>query len=225
MPPREAHAAIVSADAAEAADHDGGLVSSNATAKRTTPPPSVDSLDDAQRARRGRIVATALEMMLEMDYERIQMKDISAAAGVALGTTYRYFVSKDHLLSEALLKWSERFPLASPTPTGRSVDQLKQGYRRAVRAFEPHPTVYGTMVVLEGSSDPYAVPLFQEFARRNIEAFEHHLPRIAAERRMKIINVMSAVLNQHLRAWVLGRGTIDDVYTSIDDAAELLVGS
>ena len=47
--------------------------------------------------------------MGDHDYDSLQMKDITAAAGVALGTTYRYFSSKDHLVAEALLAWSEQF--------------------------------------------------------------------------------------------------------------------
>ena len=44
-----------------------------------------------------------LELMLERDYDSLQMKDITAASGVALGTVYRYFSSKEHLVAEGLL--------------------------------------------------------------------------------------------------------------------------
>ena len=55
------------------------------------------------------------------DYDSLQMKDITAAAGVALGTTYRYFNSKDHLVAEALLAWSEQFNAkARPRPAAAS---------------------------------------------------------------------------------------------------------
>ena len=193
--------------------------------KRAAEPPAVESLDDVQRQRRARIVDAAIAMMLDTEYERIQMKDVTAAAGVALGTTYRYFASKEHLLAQALLSWSERFPpLDEPTSSGRSVDQLKMAYRRAVRAFEPHPTVYGTMVVLQATTDPWAVPLFLDFAARQTESFARYLPRIASPRRENIVAVMSAVLDVHLRAWSLGQQTIKEVYATVDMAAELLLG-
>jgi TetR/AcrR family transcriptional regulator, cholesterol catabolism regulator len=196
------------------------------TTKRAAEPPAVDSLDEVQLERRARIVDAAIEMMLETEYERIQMKDVTAAAGVALGTTYRYFASKEHLLAQALLAWSERFPpLDEPTSSGRSVDHLKKAYRRAVRAFEPHPTAYGAMVVLQATTDPWAVPLFNEFAARQTESFARYLPRIASPRREQLVTVMSAVLDVHLRAWCLGQQTIRQVYATLDTTAELLLGN
>ena len=80
------------------------------------PPPRVESLDVRQRARRDRIVQATVQLMSVKDYDSLQMKDITAAAGVALGTTYRYFSSKDHLVAEALLAWSEQFNRARARP-------------------------------------------------------------------------------------------------------------
>src|SRR5688572_25701707 len=100
-------------------------------------PPVVDELDATQRARRERIIAAALQLMIERDYDQIQMKDVTSAGGVALGTTYRYFSSKEHLFAEALVAWAGRFPAAAaPDTAGPSLDRLKATFRRAVRAFE-----------------------------------------------------------------------------------------
>ena len=165
----------------------------------------------------------AMLMMMRTDYDRIQMKDVTATAGVALGTTYRYFTSKDHLMAEALLRWSEGFPPDPPVSAGRSVDQLKLAFRLAVRAFEPHPTVYGALVLLQAATDPYAVASFDRFALGQTEAFGRFLPRIAPKRRAQIVMVMSAVLDVQLRNWTVGRLSIGDVYRNLDAAAELVL--
>jgi len=188
-------------------------------------PPAVEDLTATQRARRARIVDAAIGLMLTVDHSRIQMKDVTAAAGVALGTTYRYFASKDHLLAEALLAWSERFPAVGPAavPT-RSVDQLKAAYRYAVRAFEPHPTAYDTMTALQRTTDPFAVAAYEEFARRRTTAFAAFIPGIPSPTREDIVMVMSSVLDNQLRMWALGRHPIADVYRALDVTAELLLG-
>ena len=186
-------------------------------------PPDLDSLDEAQLARRSRIVDAAMGMMLRIEYDKIQMKDVTAAAGVALGTTYRYFASKDHLMSEALLRWSEGFPTDPPVSGGRSVDQLKLAFRLAARAFEPHPTMYGALVVLQASTDPHAIEAFDRFASTQTTAFERFLPRIAPARRNRIVMVMSAVLDVQLRNWAVGRIAIADVYRNLDASADLLL--
>ncbi len=186
--------------------------------------PDPEALDDAQRERRARIVDAAIAMMLTTEYERIQMRDVTAAAGVALGTTYRYFASKDHLMSEAVLVWAERFPAQPPPVGGASRDRLKLAFKLAVRAFEPHPTAYGAVSILQASNDPLAAANYAAFASRQVESFERFIPRVRPDRRARIVLVMGAVLDTQLRSWALGRIPISQVHRALDDAADLLMG-
>ncbi len=189
------------------------------------PPPRVESLDVRQRARRDRIVQATVQLLSVKDYDSLQMKDITAAASVALGTTYRYFSSKDHLVAEALLAWAEQFnPREGEAPAGRSVDRVKIAFRRAARAFELYPCVYGHLLAVQASTDPLAMEVYDRFAARRLDAFGSFLARVPSPRREAIIAVMSAVLTAHLRAWTLGRESMEHVYDSLDSAAELLLG-
>src|SRR5579884_3629276 len=56
-------------------------------------------LTRAQQARRQRVVDSAMTLALEGGYDAVQMRDVAARAHVAMGTVYRYFSSKDHLLA------------------------------------------------------------------------------------------------------------------------------
>ena len=56
----------------------------------------------SQRARRERILAAALELASEGGYDAVQMREVAERADVALGTLYRYFPSKVHLLVSAM---------------------------------------------------------------------------------------------------------------------------
>ena len=58
------------------------------------------SLTTSQAARRGRVIEAALTLGADGGYDAVQMRDVATTAGVALGTIYRYFSSKDHLLAE-----------------------------------------------------------------------------------------------------------------------------
>ena len=188
------------------------------------PPPRRESLDVRQRARRDRIVQATMRLMVHTDYESLQMKDITAEAGVALGTTYRYFNSKDHLVAEALQAWAEQFRREGAAPTGRSVARVKIAFRRAARAFELSPCVYGHMLAVQASTDPLAIEMYNRFAERRLDAFSSFLERVPSPRREGIASVMSAVLTAHLRSWTLGRESIEEVYASLDTAADLLLG-
>ena len=64
-------------------------------------------LTRAQQARRQRVIDAAMALGLEGGYEAVQMRDVAAKADVAMGTVYRYFTSKDHLLAATLVHWVE----------------------------------------------------------------------------------------------------------------------
>jgi AcrR family transcriptional regulator len=188
------------------------------------PAPAPESLDVHQRARRDRIIHAALRLMATTPYENLQMKDITVEARVALGTTYRYFNSKEHLVAEALLVWATQFGQEVASSGPEPVDRVKVAYRRAVRAFELSPCVYDHMLAVQGSTDPRVREIFDLFASGQLDAFASYLSDVPSPRRGRVVAVMSAVLGEALRGWSLRRMTIDEVYEALDSAADLLVG-
>src|SRR5579871_5732919 len=60
------------------------------------------ALARSQAARRRRVLDATLRLAGEGGLDAVQMRDVAAAAGVALGTVYRYFSSKERLLLEAM---------------------------------------------------------------------------------------------------------------------------
>jgi len=188
-------------------------------------PLDVDALPEDQRQRRERIVRTAVTFLSEQEYERIQVKDVAAEAQVALGTLYRYFTSKDHLFAAALRAWSESFGrhVAEHPPQGTAAARVKLVFRRAARAFERQPNVYGVLLALRATTDPQARALVGMFNQQQTEAFGVVLARLASSRRAGVVSVMSAVLDANLREWHFGRKPIEAVYAAIDEAADLML--
>src|SRR5579863_10703356 len=62
----------------------------------------------AQRERRKRIIDATLALASKGGYDAVQMRAVAEKADVALGTLYRYFPSKIHLLVAALTEEFER---------------------------------------------------------------------------------------------------------------------
>src|SRR5688500_15188478 len=80
----------------------------------------------AQRDRRRRILDATLALASKGGYEAVQMRAVAERAGVALGTLYRYFPSKVHLLVAemarelgAALERVERSPVPGASATER----------------------------------------------------------------------------------------------------------
>src|SRR5262249_31075054 len=85
-----------------------------------------DSLPRGQQERRDTIVRAAI-CILEQggEYDAIQMRDIASEAGVALGTVYRYFSSKEHLYAAALLAWAATSPTGEAKRAAGSSDETR----------------------------------------------------------------------------------------------------
>lgn len=63
---------------------------------------STETETAAQRDRRARIVQAALALASRGGYDDVQMREVAERSDVALGTLYRYFPSKIHLLVSAM---------------------------------------------------------------------------------------------------------------------------
>lgn len=63
-----------------------------------------------------RILRAAAHIAAEKGLERVQMHEVAKAAGVAIGTLYRYFPSKTHLFTAVLAEQIDRFNENTPRP-------------------------------------------------------------------------------------------------------------
>src|SRR5665213_3745950 len=93
-------------------------------------------LTRAQQARRQRVIDAAMSLALDGGYEAVQMRDVAARADVAMGTVYRYFTSKDHLLAATLVHWVEQLdarlaqlPAQGDSVATRVIDVLDRALR------------------------------------------------------------------------------------------------
>lgn len=106
-------------------------------------------LTERQAERRARVIKAAIALANSGGYDAVQMRDVAAKARVALGTLYRYFSSKDHLLVSCLAQWTRELqqriavrPPGGETPSDRVVEVL----RRAATALERSPNLMGAFV-------------------------------------------------------------------------------
>ncbi len=113
-------------------------------------------------ARRARLIETATRLAAEGGYEAVQMRDVASRSGVALGTLYRHFQSKDELLLAALAEQiailrsrAEQRPASGDTPAERVADVL----RRACRALERRPELTAAMITAMTSAGDTPVKL------------------------------------------------------------------
>ena len=116
-----------------------------------------ETLTRSQAARRGRVIKAAMELAAQGGYDAVQMRDVASGAQVALGTIYRYFSSKDHLLAASLLEWSNDLQrrVAAKPPRGETTgEKVVDVLTRATRSMQRSRSLTAALIVAVTSSDP-----------------------------------------------------------------------
>jgi AcrR family transcriptional regulator len=188
-------------------------------------------LTERQAERRDRVVKAAIALANAGGYDAVQMRDVASKAGVALGTLYRYFSSKDHLLVSCLGQWTRDFqqrvalrPPAGTTPADRVVDVL----RRAASALERSPNLmaaFVTALTAISSDDPVGLSevsdvyeLLNEFVTGAMEDGEQ-------PEREAVIRVVGMVWLAALIARVRGWAHAGQMAEDLEAAVRLLLPS
>ncbi|WP_308294829.1 TetR family transcriptional regulator [Streptomyces sp. JJ66] len=109
-----------------------------------------------QRARRQGILRAATDLARGGGFEAVQMREVAESAGVALGTLYRYFPSKIHLLV-AVLQDQLRLlhgTLDADPPHGPGAGaRVAETLMRAFHAMRDEPHLASAMVRALTSAD------------------------------------------------------------------------
>ncbi|MBA3653417.1 MAG: TetR/AcrR family transcriptional regulator [Actinobacteria bacterium] len=186
----------------------------------------VTGLTAGQQARRERVVAAALELAAAGGYESVQMRDVSTKADVALGTIYRYFSSKDHLLAAAMadLTGGLHERVTDVPPKGASAaDRLVDVYRRATRALERQPKMTAALITALSSPDA-GVNENAALVRGHIAGMaEEILDDLDPRVRDDIVSVLGHVFYSTLTAWAHGRHPFSHVMRELERAIRLVV--
>jgi AcrR family transcriptional regulator len=193
----------------------------------TDDPALTDTLTKSQQARRERVIRAAMELGGEGGYDAVQMRDVSQRAGVALGTIYRYFSSKDHLLAAALVEWTydlER-QVARRPPSGETIaERLTDILSRATRAMEREAKLSAAVLQAMTSSDPSVtrcqLDMNEAMTRIQGLAFPDDFPE---DVRDGVIRTLEHVWFSALLGWVNGWLDFKVASDELSGAAHLLL--
>ncbi|MDQ2873287.1 MAG: cholesterol catabolism transcriptional regulator KstR [Actinomycetota bacterium] len=181
----------------------------------------------AQRERRKRILDATLALASKGGYDAVQMRTVAAAANVALGTLYRYFPSKIHLLVSELARELERTQEKLdrvPVPGETSYDRMLYVLHRMTRMMQREPMLTEAMTRAFMFADPSAAAEVNAVARlmeRMLTKAMHDGEPSAGD--MAIACVIGDVWLSSLVAWVTRRASASDVSNHLELAARLLL--
>ncbi len=194
----------------------------------TTTVGSADVETAAQRDRRSRIVQAALALASRGGYDDVQMREVAERSGVALGTLYRYFPSKVHLLVNAmgheLERMSTRLQRRS-IPGDTPSERVEWVLERATRSLQKDPNLTEAMIrAMMAADTSVAVEVASvraTMAGMIIEAIRGDGEPGADD--AQYAGVLQDVWFARQIAWLGGRISSADVWLDIERAIRLIL--
>ncbi len=188
----------------------------------------------AQRERRKRILDATYELASDGGFDAVQMRAVADRAEVALGTLYRYFPSKIHLLVSALAREFDRNEALikdmGPIPGASAAERVIFIMKRTTRGLQGDPKLTEALtrafmfadssVAAEIHTVGMSLTTMLTHAMHSGQSTEHTDP--TAED-VAIARVIGDVWLSALMAWVTGRSTAAETGAHLETAVGLLL--
>jgi AcrR family transcriptional regulator len=184
----------------------------------------------AQRERRKRILDATVALAREGGFDAVQMRAVADKAEVALGTLYRYFPSKIHLLVSALAREFERsettFREAS-IPGDTAAERVIWVMKGTTRGLQGDPKLTEALTRAFMFADASVATeihtvgmLLTAMLTRAMHPGDDHEP---TDEDVAIARVIGDVWLSALVAWVTGRSTAAETGAHLETAVGLLL--
>ncbi|MRH90381.1 cholesterol catabolism transcriptional regulator KstR [Nocardia sp. SYP-A9097] len=201
-----------------------------ASTGRTAPVTTLSEEDlssAAQRDRRKRILDATLALASKGGYDAVQMRAVAERADVAVGTLYRYFPSKVHLLVSALAREFEQLEgRRKPLPGGDPRERMHLMLTQITRAMQRDPLLTEAMTRAFMFADASAAAEVDRVGKVMDRFFARALSdEVPDERQLAIARVISDVWLSNLVAWLTRRASATDVTERLELTVDLLIGN
>ena len=193
----------------------------------------------SQLRRLRRIVDAAVALAEAGGFDGVRLRDVADASGVALGTLYKYFRSKEDVLLFAVNEDSAellRVIAARPPRGARAGERLVELFARATRGLTRRPNfaraVLRAIVASDASSAAQQAAFHLRMTRMIVGALRGKAPDVDAplsetvgtERERRIALVLQNVWFAALIGWASGLHPIATVTDRMQETIELLLG-
>jgi TetR/AcrR family transcriptional regulator, cholesterol catabolism regulator len=186
-------------------------------------------LPPSQRERRQRILEAARVLASKGGYDGVQMRDVADRAEVALGTLYRYFPSKVHLLvalmQDETARLAERLD-RRPVEGATAADRVTAALTRGIKGLQREPALAEAMtraLMFADASAAADVHSVTELTTRAITTAMQGPDRAPSEDDDAIARVIEQVWLSSMLAWLSGRSSTAQLTEDIQIAARLLL--
>ena len=187
-------------------------------------------LSRSQVERRQRILDAATSLASRGGFEAVQMRDVAERADVALGTLYRYFPSKVHLLVTIMHEQTNQLTqrLDRRPPRGdTAADRVLEVLTRATRALQRDPQLADAIIRALMFADASAAAEVNAVNSIMTEAIIKSIrgPNGGGDddEHRAVARVLEQVWWANILAWLSGRSSARQMSDDLGVAARLLL--
>ncbi|WP_141013478.1 TetR family transcriptional regulator [Nocardioides sambongensis] len=185
----------------------------------------------AQRDRRRRILDATYALASEGGFDAVQMRAVAEKADVALGTLYRYFPSKIHLLVSALgRQFDESVPRLTerPVPGDTPADRVLYVLKRMARGMQGDPKLTEALTRAFMFADSSVTAEIHAVGMSMTSLVTHAMRgnddgREITEEEIAVARVLGDVWLSALVAWVTGRSSAPETAAHMETAVRLVL--
>ncbi|MYV47065.1 TetR family transcriptional regulator [Streptomyces sp. SID2888] len=193
---------------------------------RTAAQPASSPLTKRQEARRRRILQASARLAGRGGFDAVQMREVAESSQVALGTLYRYFPSKVHLLVATMQDQLSRLheTLRKRPPAGETAgERAAETLMRAFHALRREPQLADAMVRALIFADRSVSPEVEQVSRRTtaiiLDAAGLDDP---TPDQLSAVRVIEHTWHSTLITWLSGRASVAQVEVDIETACRLI---
>ncbi|MDX3849615.1 TetR family transcriptional regulator [Streptomyces sp. AK02-01A] len=192
--------------------------------------PASTPLTERQQARRRRILTATAELAGRGGFDAVQMREVAEEAGVALGTLYRYFPSKIHLLLAITRERLERLHTAlreRPPGGADPAERVAETLMCAFRALQRDPQLADAMVRALTFADRSASREVDTVSRQTTAIILDAMGRAVGgdgptPEQLSAVRVIEQTWHAALIGWLSGRASAGQVRVDIGTVCRLI---
>jgi TetR/AcrR family transcriptional regulator, cholesterol catabolism regulator len=190
-------------------------------------PPSSPLLTERQEARRRRILRAGAELARRGGFDAVQMREVAELSQVALGTLYRYFPSKIHLLVATMqdqLRQIRETLRKRPPRDKDPAARVARTLMRAFRALRREPQLADAMLRALTFADRSVSPEVDTVSRLTtaIVLDSMGLDTQPTPGQLSAVRVIEHTWRSALIAWLSGRASTAQVKLDIETVCRLI---
>ncbi|GAA2595186.1 TetR family transcriptional regulator [Streptomyces axinellae] len=184
-------------------------------------------LTERQEARRRRILHASAQLARRGGFDAVQMREVAEISQVALGTLYRYFPSKIHLLVATMqdqLRHMHETLHKRPPQKEDAAARVAETLMRAFRAMQREPHLADAMVRALTFADRSVSPDVDTVSRLTtaiiLDAMGLESPPTPEQ--LSAVRVIEHTWHSALITWLSGRASIAQVKIDIETVCQLI---